>query len=191
MKKLLSALLACSLSFLLLGFKGCCKQNTAACAPKKMSKKTPAQTKSTPSAKVAYNHEGDFLNEEGFDQFAYFDKNKLIEDFDTDVNAANNALDALSADEQNALHAEIDQLVQLWSSDDNRDLSVDFKTLYLDSAPAAIETEETKSPLVVASSKLPSEEESNALLTALDEAKEIARDIEAETKDIRPEELSA
>ena len=198
MKKLLSALLACSLSFMLLGFKGCCKQNAATGAPKKISKKAASKTKTAPHTKVAYNAQqsSGFPDEEALTQFAYLDEDQRIEGFDTDLSAANNAVDSLSPEEQVALNKEINDLVSLWSTDANEmnSMAVDFKTLYLDSVPTPIDTEDTQSSLVVASAELPSTDEVNAqpsILTALDQAHEINREIEEDTKSIVPEELTA
>jgi|GEM_PF-5742996 len=198
MKKLLSALLVCSLSFVLLGFKGCCKESCAngakkVCAPKK-SKTAPKK-----DAQVAYNelHSSDLADDEAISHFAYIDDNQLlVDDFDTQfddtqLDAANNAIDNLSVAEQNKLNEEIQELVSLWKTDDS-DLSpaVDFKTLYLDSASPEIDTKEIKPEHSLASAELPNDDgirSPEPIITALDDAQDMTREIEADTKEIKPE----
>lgn len=202
MKKLLSALLVCSLSFVLLGFKGCCKESCAegsakVCASKK-AKNSPKK-----EAQVAYNelNSSELPDDEAISHFAYIDDNQLlVDDFDTpfddtQLDAANNAVDNLSVAEQKKLNDEIQELVSLWKTDDSELAPVvDFKTLYLDSASSEIDTKEIKPEHSLASAELPGDDglrSPEPIITALDEAQDMTREIEAETKEIRPEVISA
>ncbi len=164
MQKRLSALLSCSLLFLL-GFSGCCNKSC------KKSKLTPSATKSTgkkssskkssgSSTNVAalYNKNYDSNNllpeipEPDFNKLTFVDEG-TIADFDvTPMAYDNNALAIFDGDDdaKKALNAQIDHLVSLWKAQDDsltepNDLVVDFRALYLDADKSVVPAQDAPS----------------------------------------------
>lgn len=203
MKTLLNALLSCSAAFLLVGCSSCGKQANSGAPKKVVAQKTQkcqkkGQKKSAPAAttKVAYNAvpSDELPSDDELNHLAFLNENFLVEDYDTHLDAANNAVESLSPEEKDALNEEINHLVSLWKTDES-DLRVDFKTLYLDSNTPVIDTTEQKPEHTVAENEMSGDDVLRSevpLITAFDEAQEMTKDIEAETtKDISPEALTA
>lgn len=203
MKKLLSALLACSLTILLLGFSSCCdtkckksapvgacKAKDKNCASKKQKCVSKKQKGASQEVASLYNPVEESSD---FEQFAYL--NERIEDFDTSTEAANEMIDGLNPQEQAELNEEINHLVALWKTDEENPVAVDFKTLYLDtdksgSTIAAPDEVEDRALLAQADDAEEIHKEP-ALITALDEAADIAKDISIEDDEPSREILSA
>ncbi|MBM3894223.1 hypothetical protein FJ366_01345 [Candidatus Dependentiae bacterium] len=164
MKTLLKSLLSCSLTVVLLGFSGCTdtKKKSNTNSPKKVTtKKTVKKSVKTDKndTKVAslYNNadrsfSDSSLEDEG-NRLSFID-DQPIELFDQksfDPSEEDEKLSALSPADQQALEAEVNSLVALWQSEDaenNNQVSVDFKSLFLDDeitkspAPEQIHTEQ-------------------------------------------------
>ena len=193
MKKLLSALLSCSLTILLLGFSGCCdtkcKKSAPAVACKAKDKKCAVKKQKGTQEKVASLYNPVEENAD-FEQFAYL--NERIDDFDTSTEAANDIIDGLNPEEQAELNNEIEHLVSLWKTDEENPVTVDFKTLYLDTNKPSIATPDEENKALLAHADDAEEiHKEPSLITALDEAADIAKDISTEDDEPAREILSA
>jgi hypothetical protein len=155
MQKHLTALLSCSLLFLL-GANGCCNKSCKKAAAPTHAAKPAAAKKATPKTKKSgekhtkvaalYNQAGEMedgindLSAEEFSKLTYLDE-RSISDFDVaQATYDNNPLNIFSAADQQTLDQEISTLVSLWKAQDaaDEDLKADFQTLFLDADTKSI-----------------------------------------------------
>jgi len=147
MKKLLTSLLSCSLVFVLLGFSGCndTTSKKAISAPSKVdTKKTKgaktakyAKPKKTTKTAALYNDYSSSFSDDDYEKLSFIDEQ---DDFDPELFDKDGAekVSSLSIAEQEALEDEVTKLVALWRAEEEAqpsDLSVNFKSLYLDDEP--------------------------------------------------------
>ena len=147
MKKLLTSLLSCSLVFVLLGFSGCndTTSKKAVSSPSKVdSKKTKApkttkcaKPKATTKTASLYNDSANSFSDDEYEKLSFIDEQ---EDFNPELfdEESTEKVSSLSLAEQEALEEEVTKLVALWRAEEEAqpsDLSVNFKSLYLDEEP--------------------------------------------------------
>jgi hypothetical protein len=210
MKKLLTSLLSCSLVFALLGFSGCSDTSSKKVKSeqsKKMTQKSKApkavkcsKSKETRKTASLYNDSESSFPDDEYEKLSFIDEQEdfVPELFDED---STEKVSQLSITEKEDLEREVTKLVALWRAEEEAkpsDLSVNFKSLYLDEEPikgivdpaigsnkvAELETE-TKAPALEEVAHTVVASLSNELLDNSDAAKSIeSDDIKSPEQDI-------